>query len=581
MKIPVRQYWALLREYLAPQAPRVWLLALLIFAGIGMQLGVPQILRHFIDEAKTDSPLSVLFNAALLYLALSIAQQAAGVTATYVGQKIGWRATNGLRLDVALHCLRLDMGFHNARTPGELIEWIDGDVKNLATFFSDFVIRLLGNLVLLWGVLAILFYEHLWIGAAMTIYAGLALAGLVRFRGIAVPYWKEARQASADLFGYLEERLGGTVDIRSNGGVPYAMRNLYRHTGNRLQTELKASVVTIRLRYLITGVYSGGQILAVILGYNLYREDAITLGTVVLILAYTDTLFRPLTQITRQMEGLQKASASIDRIAELLSTENAIIETATVAIPTGPWPVSFEHINFAYNEGDPVLKDVTFELQAGRVLGLLGRTGSGKTTISRLLLRLYDPDTGIIRVGGCDIRDAGISELRSQVGLVTQSVQLFAGTLRDNLTLFNRNLSDSRILEVIVDLGLDTWFGNLPKGLETPLKSDGSGISSGEAQLLAFARIFLRDPCLVILDEASAHLDPATETRIEHAVDRLLKNRTGIIIAHRLSTVERTDDIIVLEGGRIEEAGERLALAADKTSHFARLLKTGLTEMVK
>jgi ATP-binding cassette subfamily B protein len=319
-----------------------------------------------------------------------------------------------------------------------------------------------------------------------------------------------------------------------------------------------------------------GQIIAVLFGYFLFRSGDMTLGTIVLLLAYTDALFRPLMQITRQLEGLQKASASIERILELLHTESAVVENPAAALPPGALSVSFDQVSFSYLEGEPVLQKVGFELRAGRVLGLLGRTGSGKTTISRLLLRLYDPDNGVIRFGGIDARNVGVSDLRQRVGMVTQSVQLFAGSVRDNLTLFNREVRDDFILEILKDLGLGGWYRKLPDGLDTHMKNDTSGISSGEAQLLAFARIFLRNPGLVILDEASAHLDPATESYIEHAVDRLLADRTGIVIAHRLSTVERADDIIVLEDGKIVEAGERRGLAANPQSRFSHLLETGL-----
>src|SRR5690606_35321571 len=203
-----------------------------------------------------------------------------------------------------------------------------------------------------------------------------------------------------------------------------------------------------------------------------------------------------------------------------------------VAIPEGPLSVEFDDVTFAYNADEPVLEHFDFHLQPGRVLGLLGRTGSGKTTISRLLFRLYDVNSGAIRLGGVDIRDATQYDLRQRVGIVTQDVQLFRASVRDNLTFFNRNIPDECILEAIYDLGLGPWLESLPEGLDTRLRSGGSGLSAGEAQLLAFTRVFLKDPGLIILDEASSRLDPVTEQRIERAIDKLLHNRTGIIIAH-------------------------------------------------
>ncbi len=227
-----------------------------------------------------------------------------------------------------------------------------------------------------------------------------------------------------------------------------------------------------------------------------------------------------------------------------------------------------------------VLQDLSFQLQPGTVLGLLGRTGSGKTTLTRLLFRLYDPDSGAILLGdngaARDIRLVSLGDLRQRVGMVTQNIQLFHATVRDNLTFFDPDVPDERILQVIRELGLEKWLQSLPQGLDTELESGGGGLSAGEAQLLAFTRIFLQDPGLVILDEASSRLDPVTESLIERAIDRLVQERTAIIIAHRLGTVQRADEIMILEDGRIGEYGTRAELAGDPTSRFYSLLQTGL-----
>jgi ABC-type multidrug transport system fused ATPase/permease subunit len=227
-----------------------------------------------------------------------------------------------------------------------------------------------------------------------------------------------------------------------------------------------------------------------------------------------------------------------------------------------------------------VLCNIDFSLKPGRVLGLLGRTGSGKTTLTRLLFRLYDPDEGCIRLGGADLRELHVQELRRSVGMVTQNIQLFHATVRENLTFFDDSIPDERVVPAIHNLGLWDWFNALPKGLDTELESGGGGLSAGEAQLLAFTRIFLRDPGLVILDEATSRLDPATEHLIEQAVDKLVQNRTAIIVAHRLGSVQRADDILIIEDGQICEYGERLKLAGDPGSRFYHLLETGMEEVL-
>jgi ATP-binding cassette, subfamily B, bacterial len=225
-----------------------------------------------------------------------------------------------------------------------------------------------------------------------------------------------------------------------------------------------------------------------------------------------------------------------------------------------------------------VLHDLSFQLAPGRVLGVLGRTGSGKTTIARLLVRFYDPDQGTVRLDGTDVATMRLAALRRSVSMVTQDVQLVGATLRDNLAFFDPAVDDAQLLKLLDELGLRVWVEGLPDGLDTTI-SPGS-LSAGEAQLVALGRVFIKNPGLVILDEASSRLDPATEATLDRALGRLLQGRTAIIIAHRLGTVDRADDILILEDGRVLEQGERARLAADPCSHFARLRREGLREVL-
>jgi ATP-binding cassette subfamily B protein len=589
LRVPLRRYWSLLVNYLRPQKAWVAALAALLLGGIALQLAIPQILRWFIDtareggaEAGGDSGgLATLTAAALLFLAVALAQQAVTVAATYVGENVGWTATNALRADLALHCLRLDLAFHNAHTPGEMIERIDGDINALANFFSQFVIRVLGNLILLFGVLALLFREDARVGLAFSGFVVVALAVLGRMRNVAVPHWAAARGAAADLFGFIEERLAGTEDLRSRGATAHAMRRLYALLRARFRRERKAGLMGNLLAATTIGLFTIGYAAAFALGGSLFASGALTLGTVYLIFHYTEMLNRPMLQITAQLEDLQKASAGIGRVQELLQTASGVQDPpagAALSLPPRAPGVEFDRVSFAYGDGAPVLHELSFRLAPGRILGLLGRTGSGKTTIARLLTRAYDPTAGAVRLAARDLRDARLAELRARVGLVTQEVQLFHGSVRDNLTFFDRAVADERLLAALEALGLLPWYRALPEGLDTALEPGGRGLSAGEAQLLALARVFLKDPGLVILDEASSRLDPATEALLEGALDRLLAGRTAIIIAHRLATVARADAILILEGGRIVEHDAREVLAHDPASRFAGLLRTGLEE---
>lgn len=580
MNIPLRRYWDLLAEHIKPQKGRFALLAILLFSSIALQIFNPQIMRQFIDAATTGADINLLMTAAVAFIGLALSQQVIGVSATYVGENVAWTATNALRADLARHCLNLDMGFHNNRSPGELIERIDGDVAELSNFFSQLVIRVLGNLILLVGVLLALSLQDWRVGLTFTAFSVIALLVLNSIRGISIPYNKALRAAIADLTGFLEERLAGTEDIRSSGAVDFILGGLYRLQHRILGLMRQAWFRNLFVGFTGSSLLLVGNVIAIVAGYLLFREGRITIGTAYLLIYYINLLARPIRELTQQTENLQNIGAVTERLADLRAIKNKTLDGPGAAIAGGALSIAFDDVTFGYVTEEPVLKNVTFSLQTGEVMGLLGRTGSGKTTLARLVFRLYDIDAGSIRLGGVPITQPTLKQLRQRVALVTQDVQLFQASVRDNLTFFNRDIPDARILDVIEQLELGDWFRALPNGLDTRLETGGRSLSAGEGQLLAMARVFLRDPGLVILDEASSRLDPATEQRIERAIEKLLRNRTAIIIAHRLGTVERADSVMILDSGQVVEFGSRRALAHDPNSRFAHLLRTGLEEVL-
>ena len=572
----------LLATYLRPEWPRAVLLGLLLFAGIGLQLANPQIVRTFIDRAQAGEPFERLVWLALLFIGVALLTLAASVAETYVAEDLGWRTTNALRADLTHHVLDLDASFHAEHGAGELIERIDGDVAAIADFFARFVVQVVGSAIFLLGVLVLLFREDWRVGALLTLFTLAALAFMMWGGGFA--QWapavraRAARQASAELIGYFEERLAGLPDLKTSGADAYVMHRLYERLRARYY-RVGASVMAGSIFNTVVGLlFVLGTGAALGLSSVLHGAGAITLGTIYLVFRYTGMLWQPLERLTRQMNSFQQATGGIVRVRELLATRARVIDGPGATFPDGALSVELDGVSFAY-EAEPVLHGVSFRVEPGEVLGLLGRTGSGKTTIARLLFRLHDPTEGAVRLGGADVRDTRLDVLRARVGLVTQDVQLFQATLRDNVALFDRGVPDARLQAVFAELGLDEWLSRLPAGLDTPLGAGGRGLSAGEAQLVALARVFLKDPGLVVLDEASSRLDPETERLLERAVTRLLgregARRTGVVIAHRLHTVERADRILILEDGRVAELGRRADLLRDPQSRFARLLRQG------
>ena len=574
--IPLRRYTELLGTYLKPQLPRVVLLGVIVIVGIGLQLVNPQILRFFIDAAREGRTMESLMVAAAAFIGIALLTQGLSIVTAVIGNNVAWTATNELRAHLAAHCLSLRMSFHNDRTPGEMIERIDGDINSLGNFFSQFALQIVANVLLLVGVIVATFREDIRAGLAMLAFSVVSLYVLSRFRNFAVPHMRDTREASANFFGFLEEHLSGTEDIQACRGKGYVLRRFFDLTQRWLRKQVKSAMminIMVNTNWLILAI---GEAAALAVGAYLFMGDWITIGTAYLILHYTAILQRPMNALTWQFEDLQRSGATIERVQELLNNTNTIVDAGEASVEHGACTVRFDRVQFAYADA-PVLPDLSFEIPAGCAVGLLGKTGAGKSTIARLLYRLYDPQEGSISINGRSIQDYSVSSLRGSIGLVTQNVHILEGSIRDNLSFFDDEITDGRIRDAISELGLEEWLDRQPEGLDTMLESGGGGLSAGEAQLIAFARILLlQDPRLVILDEASSRIDPATERLMVNSVRRLVSGRTAIIVAHRLSTVAIADRIMVLEAGRLAEYDDRESLLDDPDSKFGALMRSSL-----
>ena len=576
--IPVRAYLSLLASHVQGLRWRVTAMATAVLAGIALQLLAPQLVKRVIDGALAGQPAGVLVPLATWFVVLAFLNQGVSVLATWLATDIGWRATNRLRADLTAHVLHLDMGFHKRHTPGELIERVDGDVTALGNFFSAMVVNVVGNGLLVAGIVVLLFRES-WVVGGFVLAMTLLLLGLLgRLHDVAVSWWRAVRASSATAQGQVGEFTDGTEDIRGNGAEAFVQA--------QFTTVLRQWLPRHRRGWLGWGIMWGAQEAQAIvvtigvywLGARFLDAGTMTIGGIYLVIHYVEMIGRPIRQMRDQLQDLQKAGAAIGRITDLQAVRSALPEAGTTRLPSGPLSVTLDGVRFAYADepSRPVLRGIDLDLAPGRVLGIVGRTGSGKSTLARLVTRIHEADAGEVRINGHEVSD--IANLRDRIAVVTQDVQLVRGSVRDNLTFHDRTVGDDRLLDVIATLGLHEWFATLPQGLDTHLGA--SGLSAGQAQLLAFTRVFLRDPGLVVLDEASSRLDPATEQLLERAVDRLLAGRTGIIIAHRLHTLQRADDILLVADGDVVESGPRDRLATDPGSAFARLLATGMEEVL-
>jgi ABC-type multidrug transport system fused ATPase/permease subunit len=540
-----------------------------------LPLAGPQLVRAFVDDAIAGAPIHRLASLAGVYLLVAIVSQGLAVVTAWQASELAWTATNQLRERLAAHALSLDHHFHSTHTAGEMIERVDGDVVGLTDFLSAFVVQFIGSVLVITGALVLVWREDARIGALLTVLVAAGGVAIGVAQRAVVPRAAALRAASAVIFGNLEERLGAADDIRANGAGAHVVARFHEDAASYYRSDLgwqRSGGAVLAGTQFVFALTSACMIGA---GVLLARSGAITVGTVVLLFQYSQLISRPVQQIVAQAKQLQAAGASAARVGDLLAQSPSIVDDrAPIALPPdGALAARLDHVTFSYPSAPPVLHNVTITVPAGRSLALVGPTGSGKTTITRLLMRFYDVGDGTVEVGGVNVRRAPLAQLRTRVRLVTQDVQLFEATLRDNVTLFDDTVPDDAIVAALGEVGLAPWLAELPAGLSTVLGVAGVGVSAGEAQLLALARVFLADPGLIILDEPSSRLDPVSEALVSDALDRLVTGRTAIIIAHRPAALARADDVAVIDSGRVVATGTRDDIARDFAVSFGRLFR--------
>ena len=437
MNIPLSEYWRLLNRYLVSQRGAALSMAVLLAVSTGLSLAAPQVLRSFIDSALTGAPTSLLIQASIGFFLIQLTKWVLNLLARYKVQKVAWTATNALRIDLMAHLVRLDLSFHKTHTPGELIERVDRDMEMLGVFLSNLVIELFGGGLLLIGILIAILIEDALLGALFCGYSLFSLVFLIWAQRFAPPHWRAERDCSAGFWGYMGEMLTATEDIQSCGAVQYALRRFVEYLRQWHPIKLRATIWG--MIWLVTGVvYILGVALAWGVGGPMVRTGRLSLGTLFMIGYYLQWLvWGPIQAIQWQLEELQHAQVSIVRVQELLSTTSDQ-EDGTLNLQSGAFSIELDNVWFAYRDGvcsnatkeqadgqpseDFVLRGVSCRVEAGRVLGLLGRTGSGKTTVARLLFRWYDPQEGEIRLDDVDMRQIRIEAIRKRIGLVTQDV---------------------------------------------------------------------------------------------------------------------------------------------------------------
>ena len=584
--------WRALAALLRPDSRRWVGLGLSVALASGLSLAGPLVVRRIIDMAADGAAAEQLTSLALLYLALAIATQLITVVVSWFATVTAWHTTNQIRLQLAGHVLGLDHEFHRRHTPGELIQRVDGDVTSVSDFLGRVVPRVVGAAAMVVGMVAVLAVVDWRLAIGALAYVVLSAGLIVRGRHRAVGEASDEMGAYAQLYGGIEERLTAAEDLRANGAGSHAMWRFIEESAGAMHSSVRRESAFLRLWWAVQGSVAVGSSVSLVAGALLVSNGSISLGTAFLMFQYVLLLERPLEDVVQQLETVQKANGAMVRVIDLLAERPTIIDAGTTCPAAGPLAIDFDAVSFGYasighsslhhspadtgtSDGDRVLHQISLSIGAGRSVGIVGRTGSGKTTLSRLVVRLVEATHGQVRLGGVAIADIPMVELRRRVALIPQEGELFSGTVRDNVTLFDPDPTDQQVAGALHRVGLSALVTG---GIHRELGAGGAGLSAGEAQLLALARVWLREPDLVVLDEATARIDPATEVQLETAIAELMRGRTTIVIAHRLSTLRHVDEIVVLDHGIVVEHGTREALAADTSGRFHQLLALALED---
>jgi ATP-binding cassette, subfamily B, multidrug efflux pump len=561
-----------LLEFVTPQARLIALSVALMFVVMGANLLQPYLLKVLFDEHVTRGDRRGLGALVLVYLVAITVELLARYGQLYSMELTGQNVILHLRDRVFRHLLSLDSAFFDRYPVGRLMTRVTTDIEALADLFSSGVVSLLGDSVKLLAIVTILLWLD-WRLALVTFAITPVLFLLsAMFRGRIRQSYRDVRRRIARINAYLQESISGMLLVQLFRREDVNQREFDAINREHRDAELRSVVYESGFSAIIELVANVATALIVWYGGGRMVRGALTIGTLVAFLNYTSRFFGPIQDLSGFYAVLQAAMASLERIFALLDERPAI---ASPALPAPEPPriagrIEFDDVSFAYRGGEDVLHDIRLRVEPGERVAIVGATGSGKTTLIKLLIRLYDPRTGTIRIDGRDIRSLPLASLRRQVGVVQQDHFLFTGTIASNIAFGRPDLRRERIEEAARLVHADRFVRGLSKGFDEEVRERGSNLSVGQKQLLSFARALAYDPAVLVLDEATSSVDTETEILIQDALRLLLAGRTSIVIAHRLSTIVGADRILVMHHGRIVEQGTHRALL-DQRGIYHRL----------
>ncbi|SMD26925.1 ATP-binding cassette, subfamily B [Kibdelosporangium aridum] len=557
-----------------------------LLVSVACEFAGPLLIRDYVDRATGGhADAGALFSTATWYLAVAVVGILASLAMGYFAAQSGWRVADRLRVRLLRHVLGGRVLDLESRPPGEVLETVEGNADIIGKSIAEAGFRMIGNLLMVAGMIAIIFAVVPAAGLGVTLLVVLVAIVLVKLTHRSIGLWKTARAMKAELFGFIGDGLAARDDLLPLGASRWPGTRARGSLENLLVAERKAYVGG-RAFWPLTQLFFAVSLgIGFAVGLNMLGVQQISIGGLTLIYLYVDRVRGPLEELSAQVDQMQRLFAALGVAANVLSTPSLHQETTTSApslLPAGgARGVAFTDVTFSYDDGPPALRNVTFDVPSGEVLGVVGRTGSGKTTMVNLLCGLASPDEGRVTLDGVDVHELAPHELARHVVVLSQRSHLFTATVRDNITLFDDALPDSVLWTTLSDLGIEQWVRSLPEGLDTVVGTGGQTVSAGQAQLIVGARALVRPSGLLIIDEGTSRLDEETSRRWSALIERARTDRTVIMIAHRLETLRYADSLLVLAQGQVRDRIGRAEVPSYLDAQSARSWMDDLVEPMR
>ena len=554
----MRRAFAMLRPYRG----QVALAAGVMVASTASLLAGPALVRYGIDHGLRERDPGALNLAAAGYLVAALTALALARWQIMLVTRIGEQFLRDLRVKVFDHIQSMSMAFFDRQQTGRLVARMTSDIDSLQELVQMGLVMFVTNFLLLVFSVVVLVALSPLLAVACLVSLPVLIVASVRFQRSSNRAYLAVRDRVGQTLSTLQEGLSGVRVIQAFGREDAQVRRFSRHNQDQLDAHLHA--VRLSALYFPVVELAGVATTAAVVGFGgvLVHRGDVSIGTVAAFVLYLANLFEPIQQLSQLFNLVQSAGAALSKLFGLLDTPSAVVERAGAVDLPATGALEVDGVGFSYDGRTPVLDGVHLTVAPGERLALVGPTGAGKSTLAKLLARLYDPTAGAVRFGGVDLRDATLSSLRAVMAVVPQEGHLFQGSILDNVRVGRAGAGDVDVEAALARIGLLERFSALPDGLQTEVRERGSRLSAGERQLVSLARAALADPAVLVLDEATSSLDPGTEAEVERAMDVLLDGRTVIVIAHRLSTAERADRVAVVEGGGLAEVGSHAELLA-------------------